>query len=158
MVTACQRQGCSGKIDDGFCSDCGLAPAGAPRVATAHAAPRTSPTRPSGDARTHAGRDAAGLGAGLVSLPPLPSLDPLARVLADPEVPDGKRVCCSCQKKVTLHSGFCPHCGVAYSFELQIVPAVPESSGDERVDVLVTEAGVRETFARAPDAPWRVRP
>ncbi len=47
---------------------------------------------------------------------------------------------------------------VAYAFELQIVPAVPESAGDERVDVIVTEAGARETSARPPEAPWRVRP
>jgi 5-formyltetrahydrofolate cyclo-ligase len=46
---------------------------------------------------------------------------------------------------------------VAYAFELQIVPAVPESAGDERVDVIVTEAGVRWTGARSPEAPWRVR-
>ncbi len=46
---------------------------------------------------------------------------------------------------------------VAYAFEVQIVPAVPESAGDERVDVLVTEAGARETGARPPEAPWRVR-
>ena len=47
---------------------------------------------------------------------------------------------------------------VGYAFELQIVPAVPESAGDERVDVLVTEMGVRQTNARSPEAPWRVRP
>ena len=46
---------------------------------------------------------------------------------------------------------------VAYAFELQIVPAVPESAGDERVDVIVTETGVRWTGARSPEAPWRVR-
>jgi 5-formyltetrahydrofolate cyclo-ligase len=47
---------------------------------------------------------------------------------------------------------------VAYAFELQIVPAVPESAGDERVDAIVTEKGVRLTGARPPEAPWRVRP
>jgi 5-formyltetrahydrofolate cyclo-ligase len=47
---------------------------------------------------------------------------------------------------------------VAYAYEIQIVPAVPESAGDERVDVIVTEAGARATKARAPEAPWRVRP
>jgi 5-formyltetrahydrofolate cyclo-ligase len=47
---------------------------------------------------------------------------------------------------------------VAYAYEIQIVPAVPESAGDERVDVIVTEAGARATMARAPEAPWRVRP
>ncbi len=47
---------------------------------------------------------------------------------------------------------------VAYAYELQLVPAVPESSGDERVDVIVTESGARDTNARPPEAPWRVRP
>jgi 5-formyltetrahydrofolate cyclo-ligase len=47
---------------------------------------------------------------------------------------------------------------IAYAYQIQIVPAVPESAGDERVDVIVTEAGARETYARPPEAPWRVRP
>jgi 5-formyltetrahydrofolate cyclo-ligase len=46
---------------------------------------------------------------------------------------------------------------LGYAFELQIVPAVPESAGDERVDVIVTEQGARATGARPPEAPWRVR-
>jgi 5-formyltetrahydrofolate cyclo-ligase len=47
---------------------------------------------------------------------------------------------------------------VAYAYEIQIVPAVPESAGDERVDAIVTETGARETGARPHEAPWRVRP
>jgi 5-formyltetrahydrofolate cyclo-ligase len=37
---------------------------------------------------------------------------------------------------------------VGYAFELQIVPRVPVSGSDARVDVLVTEEGARPTCAR----------
>jgi 5-formyltetrahydrofolate cyclo-ligase len=45
--------------------------------------------------------------------------------------------------------------GVAYAF--QIVPAAPESSGDERMDGILSEAGVLETGARPIASPWRAR-
>jgi 5-formyltetrahydrofolate cyclo-ligase len=38
---------------------------------------------------------------------------------------------------------------VGFCHAFQVVPAVPESSGDERVDVLVTENGAHATNARA---------
>ncbi len=126
MLTHCTRTGCSGQIEEGFCTDCGLAPAGAPRVATqtvSQASSRTGSVASSpmsartGGTRSRGTRSSAGLGAGFVSLPPLPSQDPLARVLKDASVPEGKRYCGACQKKVSLQAGFCPHCGASYSFE-----------------------------------------
>jgi 5-formyltetrahydrofolate cyclo-ligase len=45
--------------------------------------------------------------------------------------------------------------GVGYDF--QVVPFVPESAGDERVDVIVSEAGARMTGARRLETPWRAR-
>src|SRR5271170_2151962 len=111
MVQTCQRPGCTGHMEDGFCSDCGLAPVGARHVAIAEAASvrtgsvasspmsaRTGGTR----SRSQGTRGSSGLGAGFVSLPPLPSLDPLARVLKDPRVPENKRFCGACHDRVTL--------------------------------------------------------
>jgi 5-formyltetrahydrofolate cyclo-ligase len=44
---------------------------------------------------------------------------------------------------------------VGFAFALQLVPRVPESPGDERMDVIVTERGAWPTGAR-PHAPWRI--
>ncbi len=46
----------------------------------------------------------------------MPSLDPLQKILADATVPERKRFCGSCHKKVSRESGFCPYCGKSYSF------------------------------------------
>ena len=130
----CKRPNCAGVIEDGYCADCGLAPVGAASsvviVNHAHTPSAKVPTA-SGSAsisrsasvgsqsRSRGTRGSAGraLGAGFVSLPPLPSLDPLQSILASPVVPENRRFCGSCQKKVTRESGFCPHCGKSYAFE-----------------------------------------
>lgn len=57
------------------------------------------------------------LGGGLVSLPPQPSQDPLALVIARPEVSLGKRRCPHCDARVNRVKGFCPQCSEAYDFE-----------------------------------------
>ena len=51
-----------------------------------------------------------------MSLPPQPSQDPLTLVMANPEVPDRKRRCPSCEAKVNRPKGFCPQCGQEYNF------------------------------------------
>ncbi|MBF6327546.1 serine/threonine-protein kinase [Nocardia transvalensis] len=64
------------------------------------------------------------LGAGLVSLPRIPEVDPAAVILTDPEVPENKRFCWKCQKPVgrasgseaAPTSGTCPHCGAPFNF------------------------------------------
>ncbi|MEV6009427.1 tetratricopeptide repeat protein [Streptomyces sp. NPDC051976] len=66
------------------------------------------------------------LGAGLVSVPPIPRPDPAAAVLANPEVPERKRYCSKsdCGAPVGRSrgdrpgrtEGFCTKCGHPYSF------------------------------------------
>ena len=176
-MTKCNRTGCRGQIEDGFCTDCGLAPVGVTHLpanpipavsanmsapassnpgsdhdvprssATAHpswgvvpvlvggikplssgrglvSASSSAPGSTLSSARTGSrGRSTASkstgraLGAGFISLPPLQSMDPMQSVMAMPAVPERKRFCGSCQKKVSRESGFCAHCGKPYSFE-----------------------------------------
>ena len=152
MDILCQRPGCSGKIVDGVCEDCGRPPAGKSLVSAAPATPlvpsklasaRTSSVvstassssssafsgRTSGSGRSgrSSGRGSRGssrraLGAGLVTLPPLPSLDPLLSLLTDPVVPERKRFCNNCSAKVNNEKGFCPQCGQEYSFVPTLKP------------------------------------
>ncbi|MCX5210431.1 serine/threonine-protein kinase PknG [Kitasatospora sp. NBC_00240] len=64
------------------------------------------------------------LGAGLVTVPTVPRLDPTAAVLANPEVPERKRYCSKCEAPVGREKngrpgrpeGFCTKCGTPYSF------------------------------------------
>ena len=141
MAVRCQRPGCTGEIEDGYCNTCGLAPATA-GASTTGSAPSPSgrgstaaSTRRSGTGsqsrRTGSGRTRRGnLGAGLVEVPPVPYKDPSSVVLADPEVEESKRWCGNCGKPVgravagkpARREGFCPHCGTAYSFSPKLKP------------------------------------
>ena len=56
------------------------------------------------------------LGAGLISVPELPSTEPEKAILADPKVPENKRFCSKCDKPLTRERGFCGQCGQKYSF------------------------------------------
>nr|WP_079170385.1 serine/threonine-protein kinase [Mangrovactinospora gilvigrisea] len=64
------------------------------------------------------------LGAGLVTIEPIPRPDPLTTVLDDPQVPEHKRYCSKCGDKVGRSrgdrsgrtEGFCTSCGTQYSF------------------------------------------
>ncbi|MEZ0065773.1 serine/threonine-protein kinase PknG [Streptacidiphilus sp. MAP12-20] len=64
------------------------------------------------------------LGAGLVTVPPVPRPDPRSAVLANPEVPERKRFCSKCESAVGRSrngtpgrtEGFCSKCGTEYSF------------------------------------------
>ncbi|MFI9718206.1 tetratricopeptide repeat protein [Streptomyces sp. NPDC052396] len=86
---------------------------------------RTSSTGTSGPTRGK-------LGAGLVSMPPVPRPDPRAAVLADPEVPERKRFCSrsECGAPVGRSrgdrpgrtEGFCTKCGHPYSFVPKLGP------------------------------------
>ena len=154
MTTACARPGCSGTIEDGFCTICGMAPAATPAVppesssgsrseslttpgtsagslsvrsartgSTGIGSSRTGSSRSTG--RTRRGR----LGAGLVEVPPVPSVDPAVAVLADPEVAERKRFCSHCGQPVGRGrdgrpgrtEGFCRNCGTAYSFTPKLI-------------------------------------
>lgn len=148
---ACARD-CTGTVDtDGYCDECGLAAeTGAlPVVPSA----RTEPYSGSVSARTMSGRSRShrstrtgsgrsvsvrsstgtagsgtgrrgNLGAGLVSVPSIPTADPSAAVLTDAQVPESKRHCSKCDAPVGREKngrpgrpdGFCTKCGTAYSF------------------------------------------
>jgi serine/threonine-protein kinase PknG len=69
------------------------------------------------DISTHTSTRRNALGGGLISLPEMPSQDPLKLLMAVPEVPAAKRRCPSCDKPVNRSKGFCPGCGTAYNFE-----------------------------------------
>lgn len=124
----CQRDGCTGTVEDGFCLDCGLAPAAAPSATAgpaASAAPAASGT--SGAAQPAAGPDGPGtgtmpwqstatrgsrrtsttrttrrgqLGIGLVEVPRVPYRDPSTAVLDNPQVAEHKRFCSKCGEPV----------------------------------------------------------
>ena len=129
---------CGGTVEDGYCTVCGLAPAPAPAPAPVPAtvpAPAGSGSAGSGFA---AGRQASGsrsrrtsarsargrLGAGLVDIPPVPYRDPASAVLTDPQVPENRRFCGTCEQPVGrarngragLTEGFCRNCGTRFSF------------------------------------------
>ena len=133
MIT-CTKMGCGGTIEDGYCTVCGLAavsaPTGAMPGATSSAPAGTGlttsyPISGGGGTRRASVRSTRGrLGAGLVEIPPVPYRDPASAVLADPQVPENRRYCASCDHPVGrgrdgragLTEGFCPTCGTRFSF------------------------------------------
>ncbi|MDP9248526.1 MAG: protein kinase, partial [Candidatus Dormibacteraeota bacterium] len=64
------------------------------------------------------------IGAGLVSVPPMPTLDPTAAMMADPQVSEARRFCSTCGAEVGRGrdgragrvTGFCSKCRQPYSF------------------------------------------
>jgi serine/threonine-protein kinase PknG len=56
------------------------------------------------------------LGAGLVSIPELPSTAPELSVLAEAKVPENKRFCAGCNQQAKRDKGFCTKCGQKYNF------------------------------------------
>lgn len=76
---------------------------------------RTSGSRRS-STRTSSSSLRRTLGAGLVTVAPLPTIDPMNVIMADPSVPDSKRYCPNCNQKLNHAKGFCPNCGNEYSF------------------------------------------
>ncbi len=76
----------------------------------------TKPSRRRAGVSTHTSTRRNALGGGLISLPDLPSQDPLKLLMANPEVPAHKRHCPKCDAKVNRAKGFCPSCGAAYDF------------------------------------------
>jgi serine/threonine-protein kinase PknG len=126
-TATCAQPGCGGKIEDGYCDVCGLAPTAAPAAAPASSAapaqasaPSASgPSAPSASAPAPTSAVSASrgsrsrsrgrgtsrssrgrLGAGLVEIPPVPYRDPSSAVLADPRVPENRRYCSGCGQPV----------------------------------------------------------
>ena len=151
MEEKCKRAGCDGKVTDGVCDTCGRAPVGQKLMNAAITASQKAGIRSASasygmygtmggsssmslSGRTGSGRSgrASGrsgrvstrrqLGAGLISLPELPSQDPLLAIMADPSVPDRKRFCNNCNAKLNHEKGFCPMCGQEYSFVPTLKP------------------------------------
>jgi serine/threonine-protein kinase PknG len=140
---------CGGTIEDGYCNVCGLAaapaasvPAGSGPSGSASGASgtagsgtagsrQTAGTRGTRGSRRTSGRSARGrLGAGLVEIPPVPYRDPASAILADPQVPESRRFCATCEQPVGrgqdgrggLTEGFCRNCGTRFSFSPKLEP------------------------------------
>ena len=70
------------------------------------------------------------LGGGLVEIPPVPEIDPLAALMVNPVVAESKRFCWNCGRPIGRSTGdrqgesegCCPHCGSEFSFLPQLVP------------------------------------
>src|SRR5215467_944619 len=143
---------CGGTIEDGYCNVCGLAAAPSAGSASRGSASggsasggsgsagagsgtagsrQTTGTRGTRGSRRTSGRSARGrLGAGLVEIPPVPYRDPASAILADPQVPENRRYCASCEQPVGrgqdgragLTEGFCRNCGTRFSFSPKLEP------------------------------------
>lgn len=133
MNESCQRPRCTGILEDGYCNVCGLAALKSPSPSQK---PATTPTDRYSSIATGTGSGAATdrskgsrrtrstsarssrkqLGAGLVSIPELPSTEPEQLILTDPKVPENKRFCGNCNNLLRREKGFCSKCGQKYSF------------------------------------------
>jgi serine/threonine-protein kinase PknG len=127
----CPFPGCTGVVEDGWCTICGRDPASAPKADTRPAPPtaggsgrtyglRMPQLRPASvrtrgvgarSRRTDSGRTSSRrtggtrLGLGLVELPPIQTGDPADAVMAVAEVPEDKRYCSKCDKPVGRSRG-----------------------------------------------------
>jgi serine/threonine-protein kinase PknG len=94
-VESCGQPGCTGTIEDGYCTVCG--PASVPTAArTLAASAPLERVEPDGTAtvtgRSSVGSGRGSLGAGMLEIPPIQSGDPAAAVMDNPEVPERKRM------------------------------------------------------------------
>ena len=127
MNEPCTHPGCKGVIEDGYCNVCGLAVTKAKTASRMSAAISTatgsSPVARGSKGARRSTRSSSSsrstrrnLGAGLISVPELPSTEPEKAILAEPKVPEHKRFCSKCDKALTREKGFCGQCGQKYSF------------------------------------------
>ncbi|MBD0361936.1 MAG: tetratricopeptide repeat protein [Coleofasciculus sp. C3-bin4] len=136
---SCKRKGCTGTIEDGYCNVCGLAALKTHEVNIPKPSQRTRPStsittgtgsspltnRSKGSRRTShtsARSSRKQLGAGLVSVPELPSTEPEKAIMAEAKVPENKRYCSNCNNPLKREKGFCPKCGHKYSFLASLNP------------------------------------
>lgn len=133
-MTACDRPGCGGTLDEaGYCDTC-LEPLASklnePAIAESADAPATlRGYAPYGPAT---GADRAWWGLELVPLSALPLVEPLDAVLASPSVSATQRLCRTCSPPTevarshdgqeALLSGVCHKCGTPYSFVPKLTP------------------------------------
>ncbi|MEV6168677.1 tetratricopeptide repeat protein [Streptomyces sp. NPDC051954] len=142
-MSECRRPGCTGTIEDVgggdlYCDVCGLAPVSG---SSSRSSPRSGLGRLSqtltgsfggpsvtvrGSRSDGTGPTRSRLGAGLVTVPPVPRPDPAGSVLRNPQVPERHRYCgrSDCGAPVSRSrgdrpartEGFCAKCGQPYSF------------------------------------------
>lgn len=122
----CKKPGCKGVVEDGYCNICGLAEGKAAVPSARMSAPVSTATGSSPVARGAKGSRRStrsssrstrrNLGAGLISVPELPSTEPEKAILAEPKVPESKRFCAKCDRPLVREKGFCGQCGQKYSF------------------------------------------
>ena len=129
----CGRSGCAGSIVDGYCDTCGLAPA---KGAAAGAGGGDGAASARVDVSRLTARTAASsstvrrsrVGAGVVDIAPVQTLDPATVVMVDPSVPEDRRFCTRCESPVGCgkdgrpgrQSGFCPSCGSPFDFAAKL--------------------------------------
>lgn len=136
-MNRCNRNNCTGTIEDGYCDVCGLAslnsvgrsqPLGTPMSAAVTGRNSSSVTGTGSSPLTNRSRGSRRtgsvssrstrkqLGAGLVSVPELPSHEPEKALMAEAKVPDNKRFCGNCNHALRRENGFCSKCGQKFSF------------------------------------------
>lgn len=125
---SCKQKGCTGTIEDGYCDVCGLAPIKGPinnqssqilssNITTGTgSSPLTNRSKGSRRTGTSARSSRKHLGAGLVSVPELPSTEPEKALMAEAVVPENKRFCTNCNNALKREKGFCAKCGQKFSF------------------------------------------
>jgi serine/threonine-protein kinase PknG len=133
---SCKRNGCSGTIEDDYCNVCGHAAIKHVGTSNIQTSLHNQPTRVTGNITTGTGsvplngrsrgsRRTGGtsrgssrkqLGAGLISIPELPSTEPEKLIMVEAKVPENKRFCSNCNNPLKREKGFCPQCGHKYSF------------------------------------------
>lgn len=143
----CKRNGCTGTIEDDYCDVCGLAELksdilqgtlpnnstrqsavtrGTGSVITTGTGSSPLTNRSSKGSRRSSNTTSRSsrrqLGAGLVSIPELPSTEPEKAIIADPKVPENKRFCSNCDNPLRREKGFCSKCGKKYSFIPSLQP------------------------------------
>jgi serine/threonine-protein kinase PknG len=151
-TTDCDRDGCAGTVVDGYCDTCGMAPragrtAGAPSngdevgrgTAATPAAEAGQTGRVTGRVdvsrlttrSTQTGSGASRrsrVGAGIIEIAPMPSIDPATVVMSDPSVPESRRFCTRCDSPVGRGqgerpgrtAGFCSNCGARFDFTAKL--------------------------------------
>jgi len=142
----CRRARCTGLIEDGYCNLCGHAEVKTAAAASAQSSqdsglhsshsslstPITTGTGSSPITRGAAGSKRSNhstsrtsrkqLGAGLITLPDLPSIEPERAIMLDPKVPERKRFCSRCDTPLKRETGFCGKCGLKYNFLPSLKP------------------------------------
>lgn len=135
----CTKNGCTGTIEDGYCNVCGLAavkvqPSSQRLSATitgrtssvttgTGSSPLTNRSKGSRRTSTTSARSSRKhLGAGLITVPDLPSTEPEKAIIPNPMVPENKRFCANCNNPLRREKGFCSKCGQKYSFIPSLSP------------------------------------